>query len=224
MSVCHQATSLSIIPSVQYLTSPSVDMSVHHTTSLSVILSICHLTHPSVTPPVFPAIHLSDCPSLSDHSSAIFTSPSDCASLHDHLYDNSHSPSACMSSSSSLTETTTHLTACLSSNMIQCRQDSSHSLALMNWMQSCKDKKTHRAFTSYDLLLHALNVSCIYMGVSRCVAPPKSGEDAHVTCGMCDLSGPTLNQPRLGFSYILPRLWNPGGVRSTPNVPTMNLD
>ena len=29
------------------------------------------------------------------------------------------------------------------------------------------------------------------MSVSRYVAPPKSGEDAHVTYGMCDLSGPT---------------------------------
>ena len=24
---------------------------------------------------------------------------------------------------------------------------------------------------------------------------------------------------RFGFSYVLPRLWDPGGVRSTPNVP-----
>ena len=41
---------------------------------------------------------------------------------------------------------------------------------------------------------------------------------------MCDLSGPTLNHPRLGFSYVLPRLWDPGGVRSTPDVPRKNLD
>ena len=38
------------------------------------------------------------------------------------------------------------------------------------------------------------------------------------------LGGPTLNWPRLGFSYELPRLWDPGGVSSTPNVPKMNLD
>ena len=44
------------------------------------------------------------------------------------------------------------------------------------------------------------------------------------THGMCDLSEPTLNRPRLGFSYILPRLWDPGGVHSTPNVPRKNLD
>ena len=89
----------------------------------------------------------------------------------------------------------------------------------MNGEQSRKAKKFCRAFINYDLLLHALAVSSIYPHDSRCVAPNKSGEDAHVTCGMCDLGGPTLYQPRLGFNYILPRLWDPGGVRSTPNVP-----
>ena len=103
-------------------------------------------------------------------------------------------------------------------------QDSSQSLAVMNGEQSHKDKKFRRAFTSYNLLLCALDVSCVYLSVSRCVAPTKSGEDAHVTCGMCDLSGSTLNQPRYGFSNIVPRLWDPGRVRSTPNVPMMNLD
>ena len=50
-----------------------------------------------------------------------------------------------------------------------------------------------RAFTNYHLPLHALDVSSIYPSVSRCVAPPKSGEDAHVTCGiMGDLCGPQL--------------------------------
>ena len=73
--------------------------------------------------------------------------------------------------------------------MIQHVQDSSQSLG----EQSCKAKKFHRAFTNYDLLLCALDVSCIYLSVSRCVAPPKSGEDVHITHGMCDLSGPTLN-------------------------------
>ena len=62
-------------------------------------------------------------------------------------------------------------------------------------------------------------MSSIYPSDFQCVAPPKSGEDAHITCGMHDLGGPTLYQPRLGFSYMLPRLWDPGGVRSTPNVP-----
>ena len=64
----------------------------------------------------------------------------------------------------------------------------------------------------------------IYTSDSRHVAPPKSGEDAHVTCGMCDLGGPTLNQPRLLISYVIPRLWGLGGVTSTPNVHRKNLD
>ena len=38
----------------------------------------------------------------------------------------------------------------------------------------------------------ALDVSGIYPSDSRHVAPPKSGEDAHVTHGMHDLGGPTL--------------------------------
>ena len=118
--------------------------------------------------------------SLSDCSSAIFTSLSDCLSLPNYLYDNSLSLSACLSPSGSLTETMTHLTACPSSNMIQCTQDSSQSLAVMNGEQSHKAKKFHRAFTNYNLLLVALDASCIYTSVSRCVAPPKSGEDAHV--------------------------------------------
>ena len=80
-----------------------------------------------------------------------------------------------------------------STHMTQCMHDSSQSLAVVNGEQSCKFKKICRAFPNYDLLLHALDVSRIYMSVSRCVAPPKSGEDAHVTCGMCDLSGPTLS-------------------------------
>ena len=72
-------------------------------------------------------------------------------------------------------------------------QDSSQSLAVMNGEQSHKVKKFHRAFTYYNLLLHALDVSCIYLSVSRHVAQPKSGEYAHITHGMCDLSGPTLH-------------------------------
>ena len=53
----------------------------------------------------------------------------------------------------------------------------------------------------------------------RHVAPPKSGEDAHVTRGKCDFGGATLNIPSLGCSYVLPRLWDPGGVSSTANTP-----
>ena len=74
--------------------------------------------------------------------------------------------------------------------MIQHTQDSSQSLAVVNEEQSLQAKKFHRTFTNYDLLLHALDVSNIYPSDSRCVAPPKSGEDAHITRG-CDLGGPT---------------------------------
>ena len=82
----------------------------------------------------------------------------------------------------------------------------------MNGEQSRKAKKFHRAYTSYDLLLHALDASSVYLRDSRRVAPPKSGEDAHVTRGRCDFGGTTLNTPSFGFSYMLPRLWDPGGV------------
>ena len=105
------------------------------------------------------------------------------------------------------------------SHMIHRTQDSSQSLAVMNGEQSRKAKKFHRAFTNYDLLLCALDASSIYLRDLQCVAPPKSGEDAHVTRGKCDFGGATLNKPSLGFSYVLPRLWVPGGVRSSPNVP-----
>ena len=87
------------------------------------------------------------------------------------------------------------------------------------WEQSRKVKKFHRAFTNSDLLLSVLHASSIYLRDSRCLPPPKSGEDAHITHGMCDFGGTTLNKPSLGFSYVLPRLWDPGGVRSPPNVP-----
>ena len=103
--------------------------------------------------------------------------------------------------------------------MIHHTQDSSQSLAVMNGEKSCKAKKFHRAFTSYDLLLHALDASSIYLCDLRRVDPPKSGEDAPVTRGKCDFGGSTLNNPNLGFSYVLPRLWDPGGVSSSPNVP-----
>ena len=105
------------------------------------------------------------------------------------------------------------------SHTIHHTQDSSQSLAVVNGEQSHKAKKFHRAFTNYDLLLHALDASSIYLRDFRHVAPPKSGEDAHVTCGKCDFGGSTLNNPILGFNYVLPRLWDPGGVSSSPNIP-----
>ena len=89
----------------------------------------------------------------------------------------------------------------------------------MNREQSFKAKKFHRAFTNYDRLLRDRDASSIYLCDSRCVAPPKSGEDAHIKHGRCDFGGTTLNKPILGFSYVLPRLWDLGGVRSPPKVP-----
>ena len=105
------------------------------------------------------------------------------------------------------------------SHTIHRTQDSSQSLAVVNGEQSRKDKKFHRAFTNYDLLLRALDASSIYLRDFRRVAPPKSGEDAHVTRGKCDFGGATLNNPSLGCSYVLPRLWDPGGVSSSANTP-----
>ena len=105
------------------------------------------------------------------------------------------------------------------SHTIHRTQDSSQSLAVVNGEQSRKSKKIHRAFTNYDLLLHALDASSIYLRDFRRVAPPKSGEDAHVTRGTCDFGGATLNNTSLGCSYVLPRLWDPGGVSSLANAP-----
>ena len=107
----------------------------------------------------------------------------------------------------------------MSSPTIHRTQDSSQSLAVVKGEQSHKAEKFHSALTNYDLLLHALDASSIYLCDLRCVAPPKSGEDAHGTCGKCDFGGATLNNPSLCFSYVLPRLWDPGGVRSSRNVP-----
>ena len=105
------------------------------------------------------------------------------------------------------------------SHMIHRTQASSQSLAVVNGEQSRKSKKFHRAFPNYDLLLCALAASSIYLHNSKCVAPPKSGEDAHITHGRCEFGGTTLNKPSLGFGYVLPRLWDSGRVRSPPNVP-----
>ena len=105
------------------------------------------------------------------------------------------------------------------SHTIHRTQDSSQSLAVVNGEQSRKAKIFHRAFTNYDLLLCALDASSLYLRDFRRVAPPKSGEDAHVTRGKCDFGGATLNNPSLGCSYVLPRLWDPGGVSSSANTP-----
>ena len=242
MSVC-RTTHQSVCQAIHQ----SVTLSVHTTASPSIIpihtsyaQSVQHpvnssMTCPSVTPPVSLKICPSDHLSLSDHLYTILPHPSGCPtssdclydnqpSLSDHpsppdcLYDKPLSLSACLSLSDCLTTTTTRLPICPSSQMIHRTQDSSQPLAVMNGEQSHKSKKFHRAFNNYDLLLCALDASSIYLCDSRHVAPPKSGEDAQVTCGRCDLGGTSLNKPSLGFSYVLPRLWDHGGVRSTPNV------
>ena len=186
-------------------------------------------TSPSDHPP--PSHRLYDTP----------TSPSDHPPPSHHLYDAPISLSACLSPSDHMTAITTrppirpssatihrtqdslHSLAVGNgeqSHMIHRTQDSSQSLAVVTGEQSRKAKKFHRAFTTYDILLRALDASSIYLRDFRHVAPPKSGEDAHVTHGKCDFGGATLNNPSLGFSYVLPRLWDPGGVRSSPNVPS----
>ena len=203
------------------------------------------LPHPSDCPP--PSDHTSTInTSPSDHpppSHRLYdtpTRPSDHLPLSHCLYDTPISPSACPSPADCLTATTTrppvrpssptiHHThdsnqslAVLNgeqSHRIHRTQDSSQSLAVVNAEQSRKAKKFHRAFTNYNLLLCALDASSIYLRDLRCVAPPKSGEDAHVTRGKCDFGGATLNNPSLGCSYVLPRLWDPGGVSSSSNTP-----
>ena len=197
--------------------------------------------HPSPSDRLYTILTcLSGCPTSSDCTSTIYTHPSDHLPLSHRLYNTPISLSACPSPPDCLTTTTTCLPIRLSSPMIHSTQDSIHSLAVVNGEQSHtihrtqdssqslavvigeqsrKAKKFHRAFTNYNLLLRALDASSIYLFDLRCVAPPKSGEDAHITCGKCDCGGATLNNPSLGFSYVLPRLWDPGGVRSSPNVP-----
>ena len=168
------------------------------------------------------------------------TRPSDHPPPSHRLYDTPISPSACLSPADCLTATPTrppvrpsfptiHHTHDSSqslavvngeqSHTIHCTQDSSQSLAVMNGEQSRQAKKFHRALTNYDLLLRALDASSIYLHDFQHVAPPKSGENAHVTRGKCDFGGATLNNPSLGCSYVLPRLWDPGGVSSSPNTP-----
>ena len=170
--------------------------------------------------------------------------PSDHPPPSHHLYDTPISPSACLSPADCLTATMTrppirpsfptiHHTHGSSqslavvngeqSHTLHRTQDSSQSLAVVNGEQSRKSKKFHRAFTNYDLLLRTLDASSIYLRDFRRVAPPKSGEDAHVTRGTCDFGGATLNNPSLGCSYELPRLWDPGGVSSSANTPETYL-
>ena len=167
--------------------------------------------------------HLSDCPTLSDPTSTTPISPSACPSPADCLTATTTRPPVCLSfptihhthdSSQSLAVVNAE-----QSHTIHCTQDSSQSLAVVKGEQSRKAKIFPRAFTNYDLLLRALDASSIYLRDFRRVAPPKSGEDAHVTRGKCDFGGATLNNPILGFSYMLPRLWDPGGVGSSPNTP-----
>ena len=198
--------------------------------------------HPSLPDCLYIILpHPSGCPTSSDRTSTIFTSPSDHPPPSHHLYDTPISLSPCLSPADCLTATMTHPPIRPSSPTIHHAQDSFHSLAVvngeqshtihhtqdsiqslavMNGEQSRMIKKFHRAFTNYGLLLCALDASSIYLHDLRRVAPPKSGEDAHVTCGKCDFGGATLNNHNLGFSYLLPRLWDSGGVRSSPNVPS----
>ena len=203
------------------------------------------LPHPSGCPTLFD--HSSTInTSPSDHpppSHRLYDTPT---SLSDHLppshrlYDTPTSPSACPSPADCLTATTTrppvhpsfpmiHRTHDSSqsiavvngeqSHTIHRTQDLSQSLAAMNGEQSRKAKKFHMAFTNYALFLRVLDASSIYLRDFRHAAPPKSGEDAHVTCGKCDFGGATLNKPSLGCSYMLQRLWDPEGVSSSPNTP-----
>ena len=183
--------------SVRHPTRQSCEMSVRPSERLYTIL-------PRPSDPLPLSHHLYDTP----------TSPSDHPPLSHCLYDTPISPSACLPPSNCLTATSTCTPIHTSSPTIHRTQDSSQSLAVVKGEQSHKAEKFHRAFTNYDLLLHALDASSIYLCDLRCVAPPKSGDDVHGTCGKCDFGGATLNNPCLCFSYVLPRLWDPGGVRS----------
>ena len=157
------------------------------------------------------------------------TRPSDHPPQSHRLYDTPISPSPCQSPADSLTATTIHHThdsrhslAVVNgeqSRTISHTHDSIQSLAVVNGEQSRKSKKFHWAFTNNDLLLRALDASSIYLRDFRRVVPPKSAEDAHVTRGTCDFGGATLNNLSLGCSYVLPRLWDPGGVSSSANTP-----
>ena len=198
---------------------PSYEQSVHPPVTLS-------MTHQSATQPVSPANRPSDCSSLSDRLYSILPWPSGCPTSSDHtstIYTcpSDHPPPNCLTATTTrlpvrllspmthLTQDSIHSLAVVNgeqSHTIHHTQDSSQSLAVVNGVQSHKAKKFHRAFTNYDLPVHALDASSIYLRDLRRVAPPQSGEDAHATCGKCDFGGATLNNPSLGFCYVLPRL------------------
>ena len=164
-------------------------------------------------------ISMSACPSPADCLTATTTHPpvrTSFPTIH-HAHDLNHSLAVVNGEQDSH-----HSLAVVNgeqSRTIHHTQDSSQSLAVVNGEQSRKAKIFHRAFTNYDLLLRALDASSIYLRDFRCVAPSKSGEDAHVTHGKCDFGGATLDNPSLGCSYMLPRLWDPGGVSSSANTP-----
>ena len=181
-------------------------------------------TRPSDHPP--PSHRLYDtpispsaCPSPADCLTATTTRLPVCPSfptIH-HTHDSNHSLAVVNGEQDS-----NHSLAVVNgeqSHTIHHTQDSGQSLAVVNGEQSRKAKIFHRAFTNYDLLLRALDASSIYLRDFQRVAPPQSGEDAHVTRGKCDFGGTTLNNPSLGCSYVLPRLWDPGGVSSSVNTP-----
>ena len=171
-------------------------------------------------------ISLSACTSTADCLTATMTLPPvrpSFPTIH-HTHDSRHSLAVLNGEQSRTihrTHDSRHSLAVMNgeqSRTIHRTHNLSHSLAVVNGEQSRKAKKFHRAFTNYDLLLRALDASSIYLRDFRHVAPPKSGEDAHVTRGKCDFSGATLNNPSLGCSYVLPRLWDPGGVSSLANT------
>ena len=187
-------------------------MSVRHPTCPSAHLPPSHRLYDT---PISP----SACPSPADCLTATTTRPPvrpSFPTIH-HTHDSNHSLAVVNGEQDS-----NHSLAVVNgeqSHTIHRTQDSSQSLAVVNGEQSRKAKIFHRAFTSYDLLLRALDSSSIYLRDLRRVAPPKSGEDAHITRGKCDFGGATLNNPSLGCSYVLPRLWDPGGVSSSANTP-----
>ena len=73
----------------------------------------------------------------------------------------------------------------------------------MNWEQSCKDKVFCRAFSNFDVLLGDLDIPSPYPSASRCVAPPKSVENAHIALNSWgNLGIATLNQARLRLTMF----------------------
>ena len=131
-------------------------------------------------------LNMSACPSPADCLTATTTRPPvrpSFPTIH-HTHDSTHSLAVVNGEQDS-----NHSLAVVNgeqSHTIHRTQDSSPSLAVVNGEQSRKAKIFPRAFTNYDLLLRALDASSIYLRDFRRVAPPKSGEDAHVTRGKCD--------------------------------------